>query len=176
MADHHFVELAVNWLNNEWDTANYPGSYSGSTPAIVDGDDAESTSWNGRKVAYDLSKNNAVIVSSSPARQQDIIGTEFDYRFDDGVSIRVVAAHDDQVNYPNDSDSPGVTGSAEFRALYQEVRRILHNHWKWPDRNQSGDQHTDTLWIEDETNLSPQYKDLFEYDITASVRGFEELP
>lgn len=168
MADHRYVEDVVGWLNSEWDTTNYPDTFSGSKPAIIDGDDAESQSFNGRQVAFDLTENNAVEVTSTPTRQQRMIGTDYDYQFDDGVSVRVIGVHDDEWGH--------ISGSDEFRALYQEVRRILHTHRNWPDRNTTGDQHTDTLWLADETNLSPQYKDLFEYNITALVRGIEELP
>lgn len=169
MADHHFVELAEGWLNNNWDTSNYPGgSFSGSQPAIVDGDNADSQDFNGRQVKYDLTKNNAVVLKSTPDRTQEIIGTEFDYRFDDGISIEVAGLYD--------GDEYGhITSAAEFRALYQEVRRVLHAQRDWPDRNQSGSQHTDTLWIADESNLSDNYHDLFLYDMTVLFRGFEEL-
>lgn len=172
MADHKYVDLVIDWLEAEWDSSNYPGSYAGQEPAIIDGDDAESQEILGRQVMADLEKHNAVIVSSSPTRTQEAIGTEFDYRFEDGVSIEVAAAHADTVDY---GGGVGVEGSAEFRALYQEVRRILHGHRTWPDANASGDVHTHTLAIFDESNLSSNYMDLYRYDITATVRGYEEL-
>jgi len=176
MADHKYVDLVTGWLETEWDDTNYPGGYTGSTPAIVDQDDTDSKEFSGREVAYELADNNAVIVGSGPDRTQELIGTNPDYRFEDGVEIRVVAAHESEVAYPEETSSPGVSGSAEVRALYQEVRRILHTHTSWPDRNQSGSQHTHTLAIFDETNLSSQFADLYEYSITATVRGHEELP
>ncbi|WP_435175651.1 hypothetical protein [Halorussus sp. AFM4] len=182
MADPRYVDLVLNWLESNWDSSNYPGTDSngdltGKVPAFVDKDDTTSTSeYSGRKVAFDLSKNNAVIVSSSPDRTQEPIGSSFDYRFEDGVSIRVVAAHESEVAFPGDDGTPaGVAGSDEFRQLYQEVRRVLHADRVWPNPNQSGSQHAYTLRIPDETNLSSRYQNLYEYDITVLVRGHEEL-
>lgn len=179
MADHRFVELVLEWLRDEWDSSNYPGTggdgggLDGKVPAFVDADDGTSESYNGREVMYDLAKNNAVTVSSSPNRTQEAIGTEFDYSFEGAVEIRAVAAHSDEVDF---GAGIGVDGSADFRTLYQEVRRVIHNHRTFPDPNLSGDQHTHTLAIFDESNLSSQWGDLYEYSITATVRGFEELP
>jgi len=175
MADHRFVELVIDWLESNWNSSNYPGGYDGAVPAIVDKDDGESQEFAGREVAYDLSDNNAVIVGSSPDRTQDPIGTEFDYAFEDGVSVKVVAAHESEVAYPGEDSSPGVSGSDEFRALYQEVRRILHDDRVWPDRNQSAASTPIRSSFPIETNLSSQYQNLYEYDITALVRGHEEL-
>jgi hypothetical protein len=165
--DHRYVELVTGWLETEWNPANYPGTYGGDVPTIIDGDDSASQSFEGREVAYDLSKNNAVVVSSTPTRQNDSIGTEFDYRFEDGVAIEAVGLHADEWGH--------VTGSAEFRALYQEVRRIVHNHRVWPDRNPGGSQHSDKLYLADESNNSSQYGDLYVWNATAATRGFEEL-
>lgn len=183
MADPRYVDLVLDWLEANWNSSNYPGTdgdgggLDGLIPAFVDKDDTTSTSeFEGRKFSYDLSKNNAVIVSSSPDRTQQAMGTEFDYRFEDGVSVRVVAAHESVVSFPGDTSTPaGVFGKDEFRKLYQEVRRVLHADRVWPDRNQSGSQHTHTLLIPDETNLSSRYQNLYEYDITVLVRGYEEL-
>jgi len=184
MADHRYVDLVLGWLESNWNSSNYPGSggdgggLDGEVPAFVDGDDTTSASeWSGRKVAFDLAKNNAVIVNSSPDRTQDPIGTEFNYRVEDGVSVRVVAAHESEVAYPGDDATPaGVSGSDEFRRLYQEVRRILHSDRAWPDRNQSGSQHTYQLHVPDETNLSPRYQNLYEYDLTVHLKAYEDLP
>jgi hypothetical protein len=165
MADHHYVELVVGWLENEWDTTNYPGSFDGSAPTIIDADDAESQSFGGRELHYDLAKNNAVEVSSTPNRTNELLGTEPDYRFEDGVAIEVAGLHDSEFGH--------ISGSDEFRTLHQEVRRILHNHIQGPDRGGTQDAHT--LAIFDESNLTNQYGDLYLYDITATVRGYEEL-
>lgn len=170
MADPQLVDDVVDWLNSRWDTSNYPGGYDGDPPAIVAKDDGESQEWGGRKVSYDLSKNNAVVVGSSPDRTQEPIGTEFDYRFEDGVSIRVVAMPAAEVDF---GDGVGVTDKLEFRALYQEVRRILHTEQTFPAFNDGNDDLS--LYIPDETNLSGQFGDLYEYDITVLVDGFEEI-
>jgi hypothetical protein len=170
MADHKYVELVIDWLESEWDETNYPGPHTGGTPTIIDADDAESQDFEGRKVHFDLSRNNAIEVSSSPNRTNEMIGTNPDYRFEDGVSIQIHAAHSDAVDFGH---GVGVEGSAEFRALYQEVRRILHNHVEAPDRGGTQDAHT--LAIFDESNLSGNYNDLYTYDITATIRGYEGL-
>lgn len=168
MADHRFVELVLDWLEAGWNESNYPGDYNSQVPAFVDKDDGTSNSYEGREVAYDLSQNNAIIVGSTPDRTQEPIGTEFDYRFDDGASIRVVGVHTNEWGH--------ISGSDEFRALYREARRVLHNERVWPDRNAAGDQHSHSMRIPDETNLSGNYADFYEYDITAMFSGYEELP
>jgi hypothetical protein len=178
MADHYYVELVIDWLESNWDSSNYPGTggdgggLNGKVPAIVDGDDNESQEFAGRKVAYDLSKNNAIEVSSSPDRQQTPAGTEYNYRYEDGVSIRVVAMHADVVDH---GAGIGVSGSSDFRALYQEVRRLLHANRSYPDPNPDGRQHALTLEILDESNLSSNYTDFYEYRFTATFRGREDL-
>lgn len=171
MADPQLVDDVVGWLNDRWDETNYPGSqYDGDPPTIIDKDNGESQEWGGREVHYDLSKNNAVIVGSSPDRTQTAIGTGYKYDYEDGVSIRVAAMPAAKVDY---GGGVGVVGKLEFRALYQEVRRILHTEKTFPAFS------TDTddldLHIPDESNLSGAYGDLYEYDITVLVRGYEDL-
>jgi len=168
MADPAFVDAVVEGLRRRWDPTNYPGSYAGDVPAIVDAEDTTSHEFSGRQVAYDLTRNNAVVVDATPTRQQTPVGTEFDYRYEDGVGIEVVGLHTDEYGH--------LSGSAEFRALYQEARRVLHADRKFPFPDEPDDQASIQLTLPDETNLSHRYQDRFVYDITASVRGYEELP
>jgi hypothetical protein len=168
MADPIFVDRVVEALRRQWDPTNYPGTYAGDVPAIIARDDTTSHSYEGRRVAYDLTDNNAVVVDATPTRQQTPIGTEFDYRYEDGVGIEVVGVHTDQYGH--------LAGSDEFRALYQEVRRVLHADRVFPFGDEPDDQATVQLTVDDETNLSSRYQDLYAYDLTASLRGFEELP
>jgi len=173
MADPQLVEDVVDWLNARWDSSNYPGSnYSGDPPAIISKDDGESQEWGGRKVSYDLSKNNAVEVSSSPDRLNEPIGTELDYDFEDGVSIRILAMPSVVVDH---GGGVGVEDELEFRVLVQEVRRIIHTEREYPGFNTGSSQTDLALHIDDESNLSGQYGDLYEYDITVITQGYESL-
>ena len=190
MADPQLVADVVEWLTDQWDLSNYPGygdaglygaglygdglygtgtedDLEGQMPAIINGDDAESVDFKSRKLKFDPRRNNAVIVNSSPNRQQEAVGTEFDYRFTDGVSIRIAGLHESKHGH--------LSGSLEFRALVAEVRRIIHSNRTYPAIG-GANQHGLDARIEDETNLSSQYRDWHEYDMTVLVRGHEALP
>jgi hypothetical protein len=165
MADHKYVQLALEWLRNEWSSTNYPGG-DGQVPAFVDGDDGSAETYEGRKIKYDLKDNNAVIVSSSPDRQQTPTGDAWGYRYEDAIAITVAGLHTDKFGH--------ITDPSDFRALYQETRRVINDHQEYPDPEPDHG-YALGLGIFDESNLSSRYLDLFEYSITATVNGYEQL-
>lgn len=170
MADHQYVELVIGWLEDEWNSSNYPGSggdgggLNGKIPAFVDGDDGESESYEGREVFYDLQKNNAIVVDSSPNRSNSPIGSEYNYSFEDAVAIEV-AGFAGSYGHCDDAE--------EFQALLDELRRVINANREWPDPD--GDQVAYSLGIFDESNLSSQYGDLLLAELTATLEGFEIL-
>ena len=189
MADHRLVDAVIGWLRDNWDESNYPGTegsgtsgaglygeglYSGhgepigELPAFIDGDNSTSEEFEGRRVKFDPERTNAIVVSSSPNRIQEPVGTEFDYRFEDGVSIRIAGLE-------RGRHFGHLSSAMEFQQLVGEVRRVIHDHRTLPDLDIPNTGGLDAR-IEDETNLSSQYRDWYEYDMTVVIRGFESLP
>jgi hypothetical protein len=168
MADHTLVELALDWLDSNWNTANYPGAYSGDRPALIDQDDTTGDTYNGRKVTFDLTKNNAVTVGSGPERQTTPQGTEYDFDVEDGVSVTVEGAHEDEFGHISDA--------TEFQALVDEVQRALLVERTWPYRNASGDVHYCHLSLGPEMSMTTDEQDYFGRQFDLLYHGWEELP
>ncbi|MEF8887336.1 MAG: hypothetical protein V5A30_05970 [Haloarculaceae archaeon] len=167
MADHSLVETVLNWLGN-WDETNAP------QPVLIDRDDAESTSFAGRRVSWDLTEDNVLSVASTPERQTEAIGTEYDHRVEDAVSVRIEAAHEDAADFPGDSISAGVSDSAAFQAIVDEAKRtILAERTSYPTVN-GVDYHT--VLLEGQQNLAAEHKDYYRYDVDVVFRGYETLP
>jgi hypothetical protein len=167
MADHLLVETVLNWLGN-WDGTNAP------QPTLIDRDDAESTSFAGRRVAWDLTEDNVLSVASTPERQTEAIGTEYDHRVEDAVSVRIEAAHQDAADFPGDSIAAGVSDSVAFQAIVDEAKRtILTERTSFPSAN-GVDYHT--VLLEGEQNLAAEQKDYYRYDFDVVFRGYETLP
>lgn len=170
MADHQYVEKVLTWLEDEWNSSNYPGSggdgggLDGKVPAFVDGDDGESESYEGREIMFDLQQNNAVVVDSSPNRSNSPVGSEYNYQFEDGVAIEVAGFAG---SYGHCDDA------TEFQTLLDELRRVINANRVWPDPN--GSQVAYHLGIFDESNLSSQYGDLLLAELTVTLEGYEIL-
>lgn len=159
MADHALVEQVLAWLDN-WDTSN------ADKPTLIDRDDAESVSFAGRQVSYDLTDNHAVSAASTPDRQTEPIGTEYDHRVEDAVSLRLEGAH---------ADEHGTIASAqEWQAIVNEAKRvILTERTSYPTLNGT-DYHT--VRIKNEQNLAAETKDYYRYDVDVVFRGYDDLP
>jgi hypothetical protein len=159
MADHALVEQVLTWLGN-WDTTN------ADKPALIDRDDAESASFAGRRVSYDLTDNHAVSVASTPERQTTAIGTEYDHRVEDAVNVRLEGAHTDEFGT--------IADSSEWQAIVDEVERvILTERTSYPTVN-GVDYHT--VLLENGQNLAAETKDYYRYDVDVVFRGYDELP
>lgn len=159
MADHALVETVLSWLDN-WDETNAP------KPTLIDRDDAESESWQGRKVSYDLTRNHAASVASTPDRITTPVGTNYDHRVEDGVNVRLEGAHTDEHGTIADGDA--------WQAVVDEARRlVLAERITFPTVN-GVDYHS--VLIDNEANRSAQHKDYFAAEFDVVFRGFEELP
>ena len=167
MADHQLVEQVISWLGN-WDQNNV------QQPVFVDRDDAESASFNGRRVSFDLTEDNVISVASTPERITTPIGTEYDHRVEDGVNVRIEAAHADAADFPGGSVTAGVRDSVTFQAIVDEAKRvILAERTSYPTVNDV-DYHT--VAINNESNRAARAKDYFRYDFDVIFRGYETLP
>jgi len=166
MADHLLVEQVLSWLGN-WNQSNAP------QPVFVDRDDAESASFNGRRVSFDLTEDNVISVASTPERITTPIGTEYDHRVEDGVNVRVEAAHVDAADFPGDSISAGVSGGVAFQSIVDEAKRtVLAERTSYPTVN-GVDYHT--VVIENETSDVAQHKDYYRAEFDVIFRGYETL-
>ncbi|MEE6210853.1 hypothetical protein U3A55_11910 [Salarchaeum sp. III] len=106
--------------------ANYtPENTPAATPVLVDDEDgtvyritdAGGLEDLGRRYEPDPEEANLVTVDSSPDRQEEPIGTEYDLKVDDAVNVTVEGAH---------ADAGGeLSGPSEFESLYEEVRRAI---------------------------------------------------
>jgi hypothetical protein len=167
MADHYLVEKVISWLSN-WDSNAAP------QPVFIDRDDADSTSFNDRRVPYDLTDSHVISVSSSPDKTTTPVGTEYDHRVEDGVNCRIEAAHRDATDFPGDSVSAGVSGAVEFQDIIDEAERlILTERSSYPTVN---DISYHTVVVENQQNLSSDDKDYFRYDFDVFFRGYSDLP
>jgi len=160
MADHQLVETVLSWLAG-WNSTNAP------EPALVDRDDAESSSWNNRQITDDLDDQHVAGVASTPDRITTPIGTEYDHRVEDGVSVRIEGARG--------GDEWGTIADAdEFQSIIDEAKRlVLAERTSYPTVN-GVNYHT--VVLENEQNLSTDHADYFRYDFDVIFRGFEELP
>ena len=185
MADHALVEWTIETLADNWNANNYPGSYDGGKPVLIDqdestvyeitdagtaevGDATVGVTFQDRSVSYDLTENNAVTIGSQPDRLTTPVGTEFDFDVEDGVSIKVEGAHEDEFGK--------ISSSEEFTTLWKEVRRALLVERQWPGRDPIGGTHYHTLTTESERNGSSSNKDYFLYQFDLMFRGYEDLP
>lgn len=158
MADHELVEQVLTWLNN-WNTAN------AAKPTIIDRDNSDSASFNERKVAYDLTDNHAISVSSSPSRTTTAIGTGYDHRVTDAVNCRIEGAHTDQWGT--------IADASAFQTIIDEAERvILTERTSFPTVN-GIDYHS--VILRNGTNLSADEKDYFRYDVDVVFEGYEDL-
>lgn len=159
MADHQLAEQVLTWLGN-WNTNN------AAKPTLIDRDDSESASFSSRKVSYDLTDNHAASVASTPEKQTTAIGTEYDHRIEDAVSVRLEGAHTDQFGTISDAGT--------WQDVIDEARRvILTERTTYPTVN-GVDYHT--VLLDNETNLSSNHKDYFRYDFDVIFRGYDTLP
>lgn len=167
--------LSVNWNDDNYDpqplliNRDDVEIFEESTieDATIDGSTVGLTS-DGRSIKVDLTVNNAISVGSSPDRQNTAIGTEYDHRFIDGVSIQVEGAHTSEWGHLDDGD--------EFQALYQETRRALAVERVWPIRNLDGDEHYHSLFLENEVNESANNGAYYNYQFDCMFHGYEDLP
>lgn len=186
MADHDLVQRTLDFLANNWNEDKTFGR-NNQLPVVVDRDDAEvyeitssgtqkvgdaevGVSFLQREVAYDLTDNNAISVGSDPSRTEDVVGTEYDYDVEDGVTVRVEAATDQGGRYGHVEDA------GEFQTLYREARRAILVERTWPYRNPSGDIHWRDLRTANTTSGSIQHADYYRYEFDVLFRGYEELP
>lgn len=185
MANHDLVNLVISFLATNWNPDNYPGTYSGETPFLVDRDDATvyeitetgtsevgdatvGVTLDGRRVSVDLTRRNAIAVDSSPTASKTPIGTEYDYDVEDGAHVRVEGVHESEFGHCEDVE--------EFEALYEEARRAVLVERVWPYRNPDGSHHYHTLLTANEANDSVAGADYYRWDADVLFRGIEELP
>ena len=172
MADHELVDITIGFLRDNWGYGASPygyGSYgSVPQPVIIDRDDAESQDFLGRKVQWDLADDNAISVSASPDRVTEPMGTGYNYKVEDGVNIRIEAAHEDHWGHVADAD--------EFEALVGTAEAAILVEREFPYPNPDGKAHYHTLVTRNATNRSSDEKDYFRYDFDVFFRGYEELP
>jgi len=159
MADHLLVETVLSWLGN-WDQNNAP------QPVLIDRDDAESSSFSDRQVSFDLTENHAAGVASTPERDATPIGTGYDNRVEDAVSVRIEGAHTDQFGTISDA--------GQFQDIVDEAKRvILAERTSFPTVN-GVDYHS--VLIQNESNVAANQKDYYRYDFDVIFRGYENLP
>jgi len=160
MADHALVEHVLGWLG-DWDTSNAP------RPTLIDRDDATSPAFQGRRLSYDPTENHAVSVASSPERQTTVIGTNPDHRVEDGVNVRLEAAHVDEHGT--------IADSQEWQSIVDEAKRVTvkQEQTSYPTVN-GVDYHT--VLLGEENNLTPNTKDGYRYEFDILFRGYDELP
>jgi len=167
MADHALVERVITWLGN-WDTNNAP------KPTIVDRDDAEWPSGSHRSVDFELPDDNRISVASSPERITSAIGTEYDHRVEDAANVRIEAAHEDAVDFPGDSDTPGVADAQAFQSIVDEAQRvILSERTSFPS---AGGVDYHTVLVDSEASFTTDRRDYYRYEFDVVFRGFEALP
>jgi len=165
--------LAANWIDDNADfpvlihkddSQRYERSETGGTAV------GDSIGVNEGEISnnFDLSKDNAITVGSSPDRLTSPIGTEYDLDVEDGVSVLVEGVHESEWGH--------VADGQQFRALVDEVQRALLVDRNWPLRNVNGDEHYHTLRIENETNRSSENKDYYATQFDVLFDGYEELP
>jgi hypothetical protein len=160
VADHALVEQVLTWLDSNWSSTNAP------KPVLIDRDDAESASFAGRRVAYDLTDDNVISVGASPDRLTQPVGTEYDHRVEDGANLRIEAAHADEYGE--------VTGADEFQSIVDEARRaILTERTSQPT---AGGTDYHTVLVDGGRNRAPSAKDYYRYDFDVLFVGYEDLP
>jgi len=157
------VAWTLDTLDSNWSTANYDPQ-----PELINKEDTEQQSTGERSQVWDLAEGNAVIVSDAPERQTTPIGSEYDLRVEDAVSVTVEAMVDNEWGH--------VADSTEFNTLVAEVKRTLHIERVWPIRNTNGTEHYHTLALDNEANQSHLYTDLYRLSFDVTFQGHEELP
>jgi hypothetical protein len=141
MADHGLVKQVIDWLG-DWDTRR------ADKPVIIDRDDAASTSFQGRRVSYDLTDSHVVSVASSPERQTTAIGTEYDHRVEDAVNVRFEGAHTDEHGT--------IADAQEWQVVVAEAKRVIMvERTSYPTVN-GVDYHTVLLGDESNQSAGPQ--------------------
>ncbi|SIS00363.1 hypothetical protein SAMN05421858_5120, partial [Haladaptatus litoreus] len=153
--NYRLTKWVIEAFERNWSTDIYPGDYDASLPQLINQDDASVSEFNDRRVSYDLTDNNAITIGSANVAR-DPIGTEFDYRLEAIVSVRIEGAHVDEWGHIKSAD--------EFRYLVEAAQTALNQERVWPYRNPSGNFHFHSLYLENDENNSVSHKDYYRYD------------
>jgi len=150
--------------------ANFASFSSEPAPTLYDGDDG-AIRGDAREREVDLGRDAPVVsVDESPQVQRETIGTEFDYRVEPGVSVRVEGLHDD---YRGGTFG----GAADFASYVQAVIDAINADREFPAP--SGVPDTDVLSarIENEVdNSADRPGGYYERVFDVRFEGYRTLP
>lgn len=124
----------------------------------------------GRKQSVDLTRHTTVSVSSSPDRDEQPVGTEYDLRVEDGVNILIEGAHEDEF---------GQAGTSEdFQRLVNEIRRVVLAQRTTPpgSRATRGADFCSAVPLNAGRPPDNGQTDYFAYTFDLQFRGYESLP
>lgn len=154
-----FVEFVLDTLEAGWDTSTFD-----PRPTLIDRRDSSRRDGAPRSREFDLSNNNTIGVGSQPTATNEPIGTGYDYRFIDGVQVRLEAVHSDEHGHVDDA--------ADYVTLQTELQRAINEVRVSP----TSDPDVCALRITEVNDQSSEYRDYFRTDYRVEFRGFEDLP
>lgn len=140
-----------------FDTANYSPH-----PIRFNKDDSKRLDTGERTESVDLTEGNVITVGSDPTTGRTPIGTEFEYRTENGVTVLVEGVHEDQRGDIADSNDFGTLIAEVFRALSTE-----QTHPR-PAENEH------TLIVGDLNNLAPNNRNYYGATFDVTARGYSD--
>jgi hypothetical protein len=171
MADHALVEWTLDTI-----AAGYTdGNVATSEPVLVDDEDGTTyeidnggLSEVAQRFSPDPHNVNIVTVDPNPDRQQEPVGTEYDFRIEDAVGLTVEGI--------DTSEGGEIASPSEFRTLQREVRQTIRaERTSYPT---AGGMTYHTV-VPGTVQRPPEAKNAAHYyavTLDVAFRGFEDLP
>lgn len=156
------VSFILDTLRTQSDGGAFDTSNYSPHPILFNADDSRRLDTGERTQSVDLTEGTVLSVSSEPTATRDPIGTEFHYRTEDVVTVRIEGLHEDERG--------DVANAADFNSLVSEVLRALATEQTYP--RPSNDDHS--LIVGDLNNLSSDRRNYYGVTVDVTARGYSD--
>lgn len=162
------VEWALATIKAQWPDADYPDDLH-----RINRDESRVLETDERTRSGELTAANYVGVASASG-SSTAIGTEYNLRREDVLSVRIEGLHTDEWGH--------VVSEAAFGELVGNIKRALLTERSYPTLGSediagaAGPVAYHSLFIENETSQHSEHRDYFRTDFDVRTVGYETLP